>query len=336
MSADDVAVLGAGSWGTALAKQIADQGTPVRLWTRRPEQAVAIEDSRENAAYLPGFHLPACLEATSDLERALDGARLVLLVVPSHGLRHLLGDAADRLPADAPVLAAIKGIENGTLRLVSEILEEHLPEDRHGLLTYLGGPSFAREVAQGIPTAVSIAGRDEAVCRRVQDALSTDRFRAYTTDDVVGVELGGALKNVVAIAAGIADGLGFGHNTRAALITRGLAEMSRLAVHRGANPLTMAGLAGMGDLVLTCTGDLSRNRTVGLELGRGRKLDEIVGGMNMVAEGVRTTRSAYELGRREGVEMPITTEIYRVLYEDEPPLDAVTSLMTRPLKAERG
>jgi len=325
MSEKTATVLGAGSWGTALAKLLADEGRPVRLWARREEQARTIERERENSAYLPGQKLPDTLTATSDLGEAIDGTELVLVVVPSHGVRHLLGDLASMLPDDAPVLAAIKGIENSTLMMVSEIFEEHLPAERHRLLTYLGGPSFAKEVAQGIPTAVSIAGRDEEITTRVQQAISTDRFRAYTTDDVVGLELGGALKNVIAIAAGIADGLGFGHNTRAAL-----------AIARGANPLTMAGLGGMGDLVLTCTGDLSRNRSVGLELGRGKKLEEVLGNMKMVAEGVRTARSAYELAEREGVEMPIVDAVYRVLYEDEPPMDAVVALMTRPLKAERG
>jgi glycerol-3-phosphate dehydrogenase (NAD(P)+) len=276
------------------------------------------------------------LRATSDLAEAVRETQLILCVVPSHGVRQLLTEHRGLFGREVPIVAAIKGIENETLLTVSEILEEHLPEDRHHLLAYLGGPSFAREVAKGVPTAVNVAGRDASVTQRVQESLSTDRFRIYTTDDVVGVELGGALKNVVAIAAGIADGLGFGHNTRAALITRGLAEISRLAVTRGANPLTMAGLAGMGDLVLTCTGDLSRNRTVGLELGRGKKLAEVLASMNMVAEGVRTAKSAYELARREGVDMPIVAEVYSVLYEDKPPVEAVLSLMTRPLKPERG
>jgi glycerol-3-phosphate dehydrogenase (NAD(P)+) len=330
-----VAVLGAGSWGTALAKMAADSGKEVRLWARRDEQAAAIEGQRENRTYLPGASLPATLRATSDLESALRGADLVLCVVPSHGVRALLEENAARFPSGAPIVAAIKGIENDSLRTVSEIFEEHLPRAQHASLAYLGGPSFAREVAQGTPTAVNVAGHEEDTTRRAQELLSTDRFRVYTTDDVIGVELAGALKNVIAIAAGIADGLGFGHNTRAALITRGLAEMSRLAVARGANPLTLAGLAGMGDLVLTCCGDLSRNRTVGLELGRGKKLAEVLAGMKMVAEGVRTSKSAHELALREGVEMPIVTQVYRVLYEDEPPKDAVLSLMTRPLKAER-
>jgi glycerol-3-phosphate dehydrogenase (NAD(P)+) len=330
-----VAVLGAGSWGTALAKLLADKGTPVRLWARRSEQADAIQHTRQNERYLRGFELPKTLEATSDLARTLDGAEMVVSVVPSHGLREVLDECTKMLPDDAPVVSASKGIENSTLRLVSEIYEEHLPKDRHRLLTALSGPSFAKEVAAGMPTAVSCAGHDADVCLRVQSAFSTDRFRVYTTDDLVGVEIGGALKNVIAIAAGIADGLGFGHNTRAALITRGLAEISRLGMKRGAHPLTLAGLAGMGDLVLTCTGDLSRNRSVGLELGRGRKLADVLGGMTMVAEGVKTTKSAYDLARREGVDMPIVEAVHEVLYDGRPPIEAVVALMTRAPRPER-
>jgi glycerol-3-phosphate dehydrogenase (NAD(P)+) len=336
MAEHTVAVLGAGSWGTSLAKLVAGKGYETRLWARRPEQAAAINEARENATYLAGFTLPQTLTATHDLGAALDGASLVLAVVPSHGVRRMIEEAGDALPREAPICAAIKGIEQDSLMMVSQIFEDVLPPERRRMLAFLGGPSFAKEVAQDIPTAVTVAGRDRDVTARVQHALNTDRFRVYSTEDVIGVELGGALKNVVAIAAGIADGLGFGLNTRAALITRGLAEMSRLGAKLGANPLTMAGLGGMGDLVLTCTGDLSRNRTVGLELGRGRRLSEILDGMNMVAEGVRTAKSAKELAEREGVDMPIVDEVYRVLYEDKPPIEAVVSLMTRPLKAERG
>ena len=335
MSDPTVAVLGAGSWGTALAKLLADQGFETRLWARRADQAAAINESQQNQAYLPGFTLPPTLRATSDLEDALARATLVVSVVPTHGLRQVLDDAQPHLPADAPIVSATKGIEIGTLKLVSQIFEEHVPKDRHHMLTYIGGPSFAKEVAAGIPTAVSVAGVDHAITERVQKHFATDRFRVYATEDVVGVELGGALKNVVAIAAGIADGLGFGHNTRAGLITRGLAEISRLAIAMGANPLTLAGLSGMGDLVLTCTGDLSRNRTVGIQLGKGQKLQEILDGMKMVAEGVRTAQSAHALAEKMGVEMPITSEVHALLYEDKPPLDAVMALMTRPLKRER-
>jgi glycerol-3-phosphate dehydrogenase (NAD(P)+) len=330
-----VAVLGAGSWGTALAKLLAENGHDVRLWARRSDQAETIERERTNAAYLPGFELPRNLRATSDLEETLSGVALVLSVVPTHGLRHVINDAAAHLPAGVPILSCTKGIENSTLLLVSEMFEELLPKEHHHLLTYLSGPSFAREVAARMPTAVTVAGKDPEVCARVQSLLVCDVFRVYTSDDVIGCELGGALKNVIAIAAGIGDGLGFGHNTRAALITRGLAEIGRLAMTRGAHPMTVNGLAGMGDLVLTCTGDLSRNRKVGLALGRGQKIGDILAGMTMVAEGVRTTRSAHELAQREGVEMPITAAMYRILYEEQDPREAVVDLMTRRARPER-
>ncbi len=329
-----VAVLGAGSWGTALAKLLAEKGNEVRLWARHESQATAIESARENVRYLASFKLPASLHATHDLRATLEHADLVVSVVPSHGLRELLPSVVPLLP-EVPIVSASKGIENGTLKLVSEIFEELVPPEKHPLLTYLSGPSFAKEVAAGMPTVVVAAGRDAAITMTVQHAFATDRFRVYTTDDVIGVELGGALKNVIAIATGIGDGLGFGHNTRAALITRGLAEMIRLATAMGGDPLTLAGLAGMGDLVLTCTGDLSRNRQVGLELGKGRKLAEVLAGMTMVAEGVKTAKSAYELSLKWNVEMPLVREAYRILYEDRPPLEAMVTLMTRELKAER-
>jgi glycerol-3-phosphate dehydrogenase (NAD(P)+) len=330
-----VAVLGAGSWGTALAKSLSDAGHEVRLWARRAEQAAAIQAQRENAAYLPGAPLGPTLRATGSLEDALAGVDMVVSVVPTQGLREALDRAAPFVPPGAPVLSATKGIEVGTLKLVSGIHEDHFPPERHHLLTYLGGPSFAKEVAAGMPTAVVVAGTDPATTEKVQSVLSTERLRVYSTDDVIGIELGGALKNVIAIAAGIGDGLGFGHNTRAAIITRGLAEISRLATAMGAHPLTMAGLGGMGDLVLTCTGDLSRNRRVGIELGKGKKLAEILAGMNQVAEGVKTTASAHELGQKQGVELPIVAAMYRILYEDLPPLEAVVGLMTRKPRPER-
>jgi glycerol-3-phosphate dehydrogenase (NAD(P)+) len=331
----DVAVLGAGSWGTALEKSLSDAGHRVRLWSRRTEQATAIESARENADYLPGIKLGSTLRATGSLSDALSGVELIVSAVPTHGLRQALDEAAPHFPAGAPILSATKGIEVGTLKLVSGIFEDHFPKDRHHLLTYLGGPSFAKEVALGMPTAVVVAGHDAGVTERVQSALGTDRLRVYTTDDVVGIELGGALKNVIAIAAGCGDGLGFGHNTRAAIVTRGLAEIGRLGTKLGANPMTLSGLGGIGDLLLTCTGDLSRNRRVGLDLGKGKKLSEILGGMNQVAEGVKTTKSAHELSHREGIEMPIVDAMYRILYEDLPPLEAVVGLMTRKLRAER-
>ena len=335
MGEPKVAVLGAGSWGTALAKLVADKGIETRLWARREAQARAIEAQRVNATYLPGASLPPSLHATASLSEALKGAGTVICAVPTHGLRTLLEHATELFEPDAALVSATKGIEQGTLKMVSDVFDDHLPVHRRHLFTAVAGPSFAKEVAQGIPTAVSVAGRDAAVRSRVQDVLGTERFRVYDTEDVVGVELGGALKNVIAIAAGIADGLSFGHNTRAGLITRGLAEITRLATRLGAHPQTMAGLSGMGDLVLTCTGDLSRNRTVGLQLGRGHSLEEILDGMQMVAEGVRTAKSAHELALREDVEMPITAEVYRMLYEAKPPAQVVADLMRRPARHER-
>jgi len=332
---DTVTVLGAGSWGTAIAKGLADRGLRVRLWARRDELALSIEGQRENSGYLPGHPLPDTLLATSDLERALAGTDGVYVVVPSHGLRQVVRDATAFLPERGPIVTATKGIENDSLQWMTQVLEDVLPMTMHGRICALGGPSFAKEVAAGMPSAVCLASRDHKIGLLAQHQLASERFRVYTTEDVVGVEIGGALKNVMAIAAGAADGLGFGHNARAALITRGLAEMARLGMHLGANPLTLAGLSGLGDLVLTCTGDLSRNRRVGLEMAGGRSLAAVLADMRMVAEGVKTAKSAYDLAQREGVDMPITTEVYRALYEGKSPLEAVSSLLSRTLKPER-
>jgi glycerol-3-phosphate dehydrogenase (NAD(P)+) len=330
-----VAVLGAGSWGTALAKSLSDAGHGVRLWARREDQAARIQASRENADYLPSIPLADSLRATHSLEEALTGVDMVVSVIPTHGLRETLDHAAPFFPVDAPILSATKGIEIGTLKLVSGIFEDHFASDRHHQLTYLGGPSFAKEVAMGMPTAVVVAGHHGASTDKVQAILGTERLRVYTTDDVVGIELGGALKNVIAIAAGCGDGLGFGHNTRAAIVTRGLAEIGRLAMALGAHPMTMAGLGGIGDLMLTCTGDLSRNRRVGLELGAGKTIEQILAGMNQVAEGVRTTKSAHELSKKHGVEMPIVDAMHRILYEGLAPREAVGDLMGRRVRRER-
>ncbi|WP_438015866.1 NAD(P)H-dependent glycerol-3-phosphate dehydrogenase [Sorangium sp. So ce315] len=330
----NVAVIGAGAWGTALAKLLADKGNPTALWAHQGELAHRIEGERQNHRYLPGVALPASLRATSDLEDALRGAELVLLVVPSHALREVVREAGPHVPRGALVCSATKGIENDSLMLMSEVLVDELGRDVEPRLTYLSGPSFAREVAAGQPTTVVVAGKGERETHAVQRMLATERFRVYSSDDVVGVEVGGALKNVVAIAAGICDGLGLGHNARAGLVTRGLAEMARMAAAKGANLLTLAGLSGMGDLVLTCTGELSRNRTVGIEMGRGRKLDEILAGLGHVAEGVKTAKSAYELANKLGVSAPISVEVYRMLYEEKPPQQAVVDLMTRALTKE--
>jgi glycerol-3-phosphate dehydrogenase (NAD(P)+) len=330
----NVAVLGAGSWGTALAKVLADKQFPTRIWSHRREVADTINQERLNVRYLPGAQLPATLRATHDLEEALHGADLVVVVIPSHGLRAVMRDARRFVPEAALLCSASKGIENETLMMMSDVLLDELGHGVQPRLTYLSGPSFAKEVALRMPTTVVIAGTSEPETLTVQHAFATDKFRTYFSQDVTGVEIGGALKNVIAIAAGVSDGLGFGHNTRAGLITRGLAEIGRLAAHRGANPLTLAGLAGMGDLVLTCTGELSRNRTVGFELGKGRTLADILATLGHVAEGVKTTKSAYDLSNKLGVDMPITAEVYRILYEDKPPQQAVVDLMARALSRE--
>lgn len=330
----NVAVIGAGAWGTALAKLLADKGNPTAIWAHHAELAERIQRERQNHRYLPNVALPASLRATSDLEDALRGAELVVIVVPSHALREVVRAAGPYIPQGALLCSATKGIENESLMLMSEVLVDELGPEAEPRLSYLSGPSFAREVAAGQPTAVVVAGKSPQTTHVVQRMLATERFRVYSSEDVVGVEVGGALKNVIAIAAGICDGLGLGHNARAGLITRGLAEIGRMAAAKGASPLTLAGLSGMGDLVLTCTGELSRNRTVGLELGKGRKLDEILAGLGHVAEGVKTAKSAYELAGKLGVSMPIVVEVYRMLYEGKPPPQAVVDLMTRALTKE--
>ncbi len=331
-----ITVLGSGSWGSALAKVLSDKGHRVALWGRRPELARAIAETRENAAFLPGYRFAESLSATSDLAEAMDHAELLVVAVPTHGLREVLRGAGPYLAhGPIPVVGATKGIEQGTLSFVHEIVAAEIPWTRDHFVA-LSGPSFAREVAAGQPTVVVAAARDVSLARVVQQAFFTDGvFRVYHSHDLAGVEVGGALKNVIAIAAGASDGLGYGHNARAALITRGLWEIARLAVKMGGEPLTLAGLAGMGDLVLTCTGELSRNRYVGLELGKGRRLADVLGEMRQVAEGVFTARSAYELAQREGVAMPITGQVYAALYEGKPLRDAVWELMTREAGHER-
>lgn len=329
------AVLGSGSWGTALAIQLTRSGDDVWIWARSEDAALRMQTDRENARYLPGIELPSGLTCSSDMASVLDGAEVVVAAVPSQSIRTVMAVAAPLIEKSAVVCCASKGIENGTLLTMIEVLEDVLPAELHGRLCALAGPSFAREVAEGRPTAVVVASHDSVAAEVVAEAFHGGPFRAYHTDDVVGAELGGALKNVIAIATGVADGIGAGLNARAALITRGLAEIGRLAVKRGANPLTLAGLAGMGDLVLTCTGDLSRNRRVGLGLGEGKSLEAILEELGQVAEGVRTTQSARNLGRAAGVDMPITEEMYRMLYEGKPVPDVLRDLLGRERKAER-
>ena len=327
-------VLGAGSWGTALASLLAGKGYSVTSWDKEHAVLEDIAKAHRNERYLPGVALPSSLYATADVAKALEGADLVVLAVPSHAVRHVAIEMKRHVHAGTPIVNVAKGIEVETLMTMSEVLEDVLPVPLHPYLAVLSGPSFAKEVAKGLPTAVTVAARWERIAKQVQDAFHTKTFRPYTSGDVVGCEIGGCVKNVVAIAAGISDGFGLGANALAALITRGLAEISRLAVRKGANPLTLGGLAGLGDLVLTCSSDLSRNRTVGRGLAAGKSADEIQREIGQVAEGVRNARSARDLARKLGVEMPITETVYRVLYENVSPRDALTSLMMRETKPE--
>jgi glycerol-3-phosphate dehydrogenase (NAD(P)+) len=329
-----VAVIGAGNWGTALAKLLAEKDFSVILWAREPQVAEAIRARHENPSFLQGVQLPETLDATADLAEAVTGRDFVLFVAPSHFMREVMQQAAPHLAPDALVASAAKGIENNTLLTMSGVMAEVFPPEIAGRLVVVSGPSFAREVALKMPTAISAASRDPKAAETVQLALATDYLRVYTTNDVIGVELSGAVKNVIAIAAGISDGMGFGTNTRAALITRGLAEIARLGVKMGANLMTFAGLTGLGDLVLTCTGDLSRNRQVGLALGRGKKLKEVLAEMTMVAEGVKNAEAVYQLSQKMQVEMPITEQVYLMLYADKAPALALATLMGRRLKSE--
>lgn len=329
-----VAVLGAGAWGTALAKVLADKGDPVQMYCRRPDLVAQINGEQVNGRYLPSAKLPTNLTATVDPEEALSGASMVVFVAPSHATREVAQLVAKKVPKSVPIVSATKGIENGSLTFVDEILAAELPGETHHHFAFLSGPSFAKELAAGLPTGVVIAAENEGVRNDVMKRFHASYMRTYASEDIPGVECGGAIKNVIAIAAGCADGLGFGHNTRAMLITRGLSEMVKLSLARGGQAITLAGLAGMGDLVLTCCGELSRNRTVGLELGKGRKLPDIVQSLGHVAEGVKTTKSAYDLAKKLNLELPIVTETYRVLYEDKPVLDALKDLMGRELSSE--
>jgi glycerol-3-phosphate dehydrogenase (NAD(P)+) len=329
-----VAVLGAGAWGTALAKVLADKGDHVEMYCRRADLVKQINEEGTNGRYLPSAKLPKTLRATEDLEKALHGASMVVFVAPSHATREVAKLAAKYIPTDAPIVSATKGIENDSLTFVDEILAAELPQVTHKNFSFLSGPSFAKELAAELPTGVVIAAKDDGVRDVVMKRFHAPYMRTYASRDIPGVECGGAIKNVIAICAGAADGLGFGHNTRAMLITRGLSEMVRLSLARGGEAITLAGLAGMGDLVLTCTGELSRNRTVGLELGKGRKLAEILSGLGHVAEGVKTAKSANDLAKKLGLDLPIIAEAYRVLYEDKPVLQAVKDLMGRELTKE--
>ncbi len=328
-----VGVVGAGAWGTALAKLLVDKGVPTRIWARESEVVDSINTARENSVFLAGVRLPESLEADGNLAAVLGESAVIVNAVPTQHIRAVYRDM-DRAAAGSEVVVTVsKGIEVESLQLPVDILRDSMPSLADMGVVALSGPSFAREVAAGHPTAVVAAGPLEHAAR-VQSLFSNEVFRVYTTEDIVSVELGGALKNVMAIAAGICDGLRFGHNTVTAVITRGLAEISRLGVALGGNPQTFAGLSGMGDLVLTCTGGLSRNRMVGQEIGKGRKLTEILGGMDQVAEGVRTVVAVRELARRTGIEMPIAEQVYLTLHEDKDPMQVVRELMTRQLRRE--
>ncbi len=332
-----VAVIGAGSWGTALAKLLGDKGEKVLLWAHNREHVSALQRDRENKQYLPGAMLPETVHPVTDLSEAVENSQCVVMVVPSHGYRSVFEQLAPHLHEGTLVVSAVKGVENTTLQTMTQVMRDILHQqncDRTIHLGVLSGPSFAAEVAVGQPTAVTVAFDDKGAACAVQELFSTLFFRAYTSSDVIGLELCAAMKNVVAIAAGIGDGLGYGLNSRAALITRGLAEITRLGVKLGAQPLTFSGLGGLGDLVLTCTGGLSRNRTVGLKLGEGKTLEQALAEMTMVAEGVRTTRSCYNLAREHDVEMPILEQTYRILYENKDCRKAVQELFQRSLKDE--
>jgi glycerol-3-phosphate dehydrogenase (NAD(P)+) len=329
-----VAVIGAGAWGTTLARLLDGKGLSVKLWAYEAEVVEAIRTRGENVLFLPGVKIADSLQPTNSLDEALAQADWAIFAVPSHAARAVLSQMAPLITTSLPMVNATKGIEEGTLSLMSDVMREVLPRITHGSFAVLSGPSFAAEVSANLPTAVTLAGEDAELLKQLQASLITPAFRVYTGSDPVGVQLGGALKNVMAIAAGVVDGLGLGHDARAALITRGLAEIVRLGIAMKADPRTFYGLSGVGDLVLTCTGALSRNHMLGMELGQGRSLQDIMQGMRAVAEGVRTARAATGLARRHGVEMPIAQAVHAVLFEGKPCRQAVTELMERAAKDE--
>ena len=331
-----VGVVGAGGWGTALAKVLADKGEEVTLWCHGAPSYRDITDRRENRAYLPGIRLPENIVATQSLETAVTDKFLVICAVPSHAVREVFMQAQSKLSPDTLMLCGTKGLEEGTLKTMGELFADIFGAANHERQGFLSGPTFAIEVARGLPAAVTVGAYSRPVAALVQDVLNTPSLRVYTSTDVVGVQIGGVVKNVIAIAAGISDGLGLGQNARAALVTRGLAEMTRMAVRMGADSMTLAGLPGLGDLILTCAGDLSRNRTVGLQIASGKSLAEITGATRTVAEGLRNTRSLYSLAEQLGVEMPIVEQMYGVLYAGKRPAEAVRDLMQRSLKSEAG
>jgi glycerol-3-phosphate dehydrogenase (NAD(P)+) len=331
---EKIGVIGAGAWGTALSMLLSDKGHDVTLWMYEKDLAEETARTRDNRVYLPGFTLPESIQITSSLETAVRDKTIILSVVPSHTVRVVSRQFTPFLSGDGVIVSASKGIEIETLMPLSEVFKDILPEQFHERLCILSGPSFAKEVAQKMPTAVALASHNPVIAKKVQAIFSNPYFRIYTNPDVIGVELAGSLKNVVAIAAGVLEGMGYGYNTMAALLTRGLAEMARLGTAMGGNLHTFSGLAGMGDLVLTCTGGLSRNRTLGVRIGKGEKLNDIMSGMKSIAEGVKTARAARYLARKYNVDMPIVDEVYQLLYEEKDPKQAVKDLMNRELKDE--
>ena len=337
-NSEKIAVIGAGSWGTALAILLAGKGYAVSLWAHNDTHMMSLKIDRENKKYLPGSTFPKNLQPVDQLASAVENCLLIVMAVPSHAYRHVFSAMVPFLSANARIVSAVKGIENTTLMTMTQVMTEILTEREEAgkniQLGVLSGPSFAKEVAEKVPTAVTIGFSDLAVAKEMQKIFGTDYFRVYASCDVIGLEISAALKNIIAIAAGVCDGLGYGLNTRAALITRGLAEIQRLGAAMHAEAATFAGLSGLGDLLLTCTGDLSRNRSVGLQLGRGKTLEQINREMEMVAEGIKTTRSAYHLARKMQIEMPICEQVYNILYQGKNCALAVRDLLTRELKVE--
>lgn len=333
-----ITVIGAGSWGTALAILLSEKGYDVRLWGHRKEHMDLLAKDRENSQYLKGISFPENLSPVSDLEYAMDGTSIILMVVPSHSFRQTFFKILPLLKEGMTIVSAVKGIENTTLKTMTQVGEEILKSGMGSVkdieIGVLSGPSFAEEVARGVPTAVTLGFKDLHTAKKLQKILATDSFRIYTSSDVIGLEISAALKNIVAIAAGVCDGLGYGLNTRAALITRGLAEIQRLGIALGAETTTFAGLSGLGDLILTSTGNLSRNRMVGMMLGQGKDIDQIKSEMKMVAEGIKTTKSVYDLAKKMRIEMPILEQVHSILYEGKRCSDAVKMLLQRELKEE--
>ncbi|MBC9783190.1 NAD(P)H-dependent glycerol-3-phosphate dehydrogenase [Heliobacterium chlorum] len=329
MQLEKVAVLGAGSWGTALGRLLAQQGKQVFLWARRVDLAKDINSYRENRRYLPGVLLPARLRANSKLDEVIEGAKVIVLTVPSSALRETVASIQEKLSDDVLIVSTAKGIDPETGKRPSQILQEVLPKHLAERVVILSGPSHAEEVARDIPTTVVVSSVSRAMAEQAQDLFMNSYFRVYTNPDLLGVELGGALKNIIALACGVAEGLGFGDNTKAALVTRGLAEIIRLGGAMGANVATFSGLAGLGDLVVTCTSKHSRNMRFGAFLGKGKSVEEALNLVGQTVEGVRTTQAAYKLAQDMGVEMPITAECYKVLFENHPPDEAVDNLMSR-------